>query len=576
MVIEGPGLGRQSLAALLTLTPEGNPKPAKVANNTDEDDFAIDPALAERGRAVFTSVGCANCHQMNSNGKALASAVSAKPLAKVGTEGGCLAATPAKGVPAYQLSEVQREALVAGIKSLAVAPRDPLPAAEVIARTLTTFNCYACHERDKAGGVQQEISGFFVTKEPEMGEEGRVPPALNGIGAKMNPDYLKKVLADGAHDRPYMLTRMPGFGEANTAALVKALESADYLAPVEKITFTEKLARVKAQARRMVGAQVGTDGLGCIKCHTFKGHKAEGVQGIDMTLMPKRLRRDWFHRYLVDPQKFRPGTRMPSSWPNGQTFLTDILGGSTDKQIEAIWVYLSDGSRALLPLGLKKHFIALVPDKEAIIYRNFLEGAGPRAIGVGYPEKAHLAFDANDLRLAMIWQGAFIDAARHWTDRGVGFEPPLGDNIVHLPAGVSFAVLAKNDTAWPNKSARDLGYRFLGYRLTPDQRPTFLYSVAGVKVEDFPNAVAGKSAPSLKRTLTLTAMEPVPGLWYRAAAGDKIEPAGDGWYRINGEYRVRIESAAAPVVRQSGGKKELLVPIRFNKGKAQIVQDIVW
>jgi hypothetical protein len=431
------------------------------------------------------------------------------------------------------------------------------------------------------GGVEQVLSPFFATTEKEMGEEGRVPPALNGVGAKLNPDYLKKVLATGAHDRPYMLTRMPGFGEPNVGHLVKALAAVDTLAPVAKVHFTEKPAQVKALARRMVGAQsldaaTASHSLGCIKCHTFAGHKAEGVQGIDMTLMPRRLRRDWFHRYVVDPQKFRPGTRMPSSWPEGQTFLTDVLGGDTARQVEAIWVYLSDGPRALLPLGLKKQFIALVPQKEAIIYRNFLEGAGARAIGVGYPEKAHLAFDANDLRLAMIWQGAFIDAARHWTDRGAGFEPPLGDNILHLPAGVAFAVLGKEGEPWPTKSARDLGYKFLGYRLTPDQRPTFLYSVAGAKVEDFPNAVAGIGSPSLKRTLTLTAPQPVKGLWFRAAAADKIEATGDGWYRVGGEYRVRIESAAPPVIRRSGGKTELLVPVRFDKGRARLVQEIVW
>lgn len=65
-----------------------------------------------------------------------------------------------------------------------------------------------------------------------------------------------------------------------------------------------------------------------------------------------------------------------------------------------------------------------MPDREPIIYRNFIEGAGARAIGVGYPEKVNLAFDANSLRVAMIWQGAFIDAARHWRDRGVGYQPP--------------------------------------------------------------------------------------------------------------------------------------------------------
>ena len=111
-----------------------------------------------------------------------------------------------------------------------------------------------------------------------------------------------------------------------------------------------------------------------------------------------------------------------------------------------------------------RKFIPLVPTDEAIIYRNFIEGAGTRAIGVGYPEKVNLAFDANDLRLALIWQGGFIDAAKHWTDRGDGFEGPLGDDVLSLPVGASFAVLGKTDAPWPTGNPKDAGYKFLGYR----------------------------------------------------------------------------------------------------------------
>ena len=42
---------------------------------------------------------------------------------------------------------------------------------------------------------------------------------------------------------------------------------------------------------------------------------------------------------------------------------------------------------------------------------------------------------------------------------------------------------------------------------------------------------------------------------------------------INGAW---VESAAAPVIRQSGGKQELLVPVRFDNGRTKLVQDIVW
>src|SRR5213078_3627450 len=122
---------------------------------------------------------------------------------------------------------------------------------------------------------------------------------------------------------------------------------------------------------------------------------------------------------------------------------------------------------------------------------------------VGYPERVNLAFDANELRLALLWQGAFIDAAKHWTDRGVGFEGPLGDNILKLPSGAPFAVLPTAEAPWPTTPVKEQGYVFRGYRLTPDDRPTFLYTFGQLKVEDFPNAAGGKEQ-ALKRTLTLT------------------------------------------------------------------------
>src|SRR5262249_39761955 len=153
----------------------------------------------------------------------------------------------------------------------------------------------------------------------------------------------------------------------------------------------------------------------------------------------------------------------------------------------------------------------------------FIEGAGPRAIAVGYPEKAHLAFDANEMRLSLLWQGDFLDASRHWTDRGAGFQGPAGDNILHLPAGPGFASLARADEPWPTGRAKEMGYRFRGYRLSADDRPTFHYSYQGAAVEDFPNAVAGKAGPSIRRELTIDAAEAMPGLWFRAAVGDKIE-----------------------------------------------------
>jgi mono/diheme cytochrome c family protein len=565
--IAGPGLGEQPLAGLVAASEVAVEKVAAPVRKPDDEDFLeVQPALVEKGKALFASAGCASCHTMQIDRKPIASSFQAPALSRLKPEDGCLSANPKAGLPRYGLSQTQRTALTAVLKSPPAPSQEP---AAVIARVMTTFNCYACHARDKVGGPQEELNRFFQTTTQEMGDEGRVPPALDGVGAKLTPDYLKQILDKGAHDRPYMHTRMPGFGLANIGGVATALAQFDKLPTVPAVAFNEPLPKVKAAARHMAGGNC----LGCVKCHTFAGQKAEGVQGIDMLLMPKRVQRDWFHAYLIDPQKLRPGTRMPTAWPNGKSVLPDLLEGKASTQIEAIWAYLNEGPKAQLPVGLQRHSIPLVAEKNAILYRNFLQGAGARGIGVGYPEKVNLAFDANELRLALLWQGAFIDAARHWTDRGVGFEGPLGDNILALPSGPAFAVLARPDAPWPSASPRQMGHKFLGYRLTPDDRPTFRYSLGDVTIEDFPNATAGKDI-SIQRTLQFSASKPVDGLCFRAAVGSKIEALEGGSYRIDG-WKLKLDGSGAQV-RESGGKKELLVPIRFVDGKAQIVLQYVW
>jgi len=322
---------------------------------------------------------------------------------------------------------------------------------------------------------------------------------------------------------------------------------------------------------------VGTSGMGCITCHTFAGHKSLGIPAMDLTVMTRRLKRDWFHRYLLDPASLRPGTRMPGFWPEGKSARPDILGGDTDRQINAIWAYLSKATEGGLPEGLIRGRIELVASNEAVIYRNFIEGSGPRAIGVGYPEKANLSFDANDLRLALIWQGPFIDAAKHRDGRGAGFVPPLGYNVVKMPAGVPFAMLDNPGAPWPQAGGKKAGYQMRGYRLDAKRRPTFLYSYERVQIEDQPVAVPGELDPGLRRTLKLHADQPVETLWFRAWAGAKIEPQGGG-YLADGKVRLQftLSGGAKPLLRQSGGHSELLAPVAFHDKEASIVEDISW
>ncbi len=562
--VRATGFGDRSLGDLVAsdeagLSVKTKPDPA------DPDAVVLQPELIAKGKEYFSTLGCANCHQLKLAGKEIGSSLKAPPMTSLNVNRGCLSVIPAQGVPAYGLRDVQKTAIVAALGAKAPAQTPQM----VVRETMTTFNCYACHVRDKIGGPEEATNKHFLTMQPEMGDEGRLPPPLDGVGAKLNADYFKQLLDRGANDRPYMHTRMPGFGLANVEGYIAAVESLDKLPPIPSVQFKDPESRVKSDARHLVGGLA----LGCIKCHTFNGVKAEGVQGIDMTLMPRRLKRDWFHAYIADPQKVRPGTRMPASFLNGKSVLPDVLDGTALTQIEAMWLYLKDGSKARLPVGMGKVSIPLVPFDSAIIYRNFIDGAGNRAIAVGYPERASLAFDANEGRLALLWQGAFLDAARHWTDRGVGSEGPLGDNVLKFPNGATFARLDSTDSAWPRQSPKQLGYRFLGYRLSPDDRPTFLYRVGEVNIEDFFTPIVAGRDVGMKRTITLTATKPIENFFYRAAVADKIEPLANDWFRVEGAWKVKLPAGQ---IRKVGSKSELLLPIRFQQGKATFTQEYAW
>lgn len=572
---EGRGLGRQPFGSYVAANEaelEKKDEPKKIVE--DDDTIDIKPELVAKGKSLFTSVGCANCHSLNDDKKPFASNLVATPLNKLKNSGGCLSSKPVKGLPHYALDSKQIASIAKVIAKPPVENKDPKT---VVAKTMLTMNCYACHARDKFGGPTEELNKFFTTTQPEMGDEARIPPPLDLVGAKLRPEYLKNILDKGnvpdkgPKDRPYMHTFMPGFGQANIGHLVAAFAEIDKLPAIEKVMFDLPEAKVRAAGRHLLGAQA----FSCIKCHTYAGNKAEGVQGIDMVLMPKRLQRDWVYAYLLDPQKIRPGTRMPTGWPEGVSTLATVFDGNTKQQIEAIWQYQSLGTSVPVPIGVGgSKFIPLNPTTEAIIYRNFIKGAGNRGIAVGYPEKVHLAFDANEMRIAMIWQGAFIDAGTHWTDRGAGTTGPLGDNVMNLHSGAPFAVLSSREQAWPTEAPRDLGWKFNGYRTTPDERPTLLYSLNGLKVEDFPNPGKGKE-PSLTRTISVTSADKVENLYYRAIVGNKIEEADGGWYKIDG-WKIKVDGDGKPFVRPAGGKSELLVPVMIKDGKGKVVLEYLW
>ena len=552
---EGPGIAREVIpTSRLQSLRETVPAPVP---------FVIDSSKAAQGRALYAQMNCAVCHE---------SKPSQNPppaLSSLQTSRGCLAENPSAKAPDYHLTGSQRTALREAIASLNQAGLGAPSQQQRLAHTMTSLNCAACHSRDGVGGVTTERDPYFTSNGEDLGEEGRVPPRLDGVGDRLRPAWLSNLLATGASVRPYVNTRMPQFGYTNIGHLTDLFVSLDRRAQPVKPS-PDAVDIQKEAGRRLVG----TDGLSCIACHRFNRQPAHALQVVDLTTTTERLNEDWFRQFLLDPNRFHPGTRMPALWPDGVSPLTSVLGGNTERQHAALWTYLADGPRTKFPEGLSRQNVELIVGGEPVVYRGKLWEAGFRGIAAGYPAQLNMAFDSEEMRLALLWRGRFLNAGAHWGVQGMGNIRPLGTDVVVFPHGPPLAVLAGTATPWPTGSSKEAGMKFDGLQLDTFKRPTLLYSVRSVGIEDFvsPTEVGGKAG--LHRTVKFTGSPPA-GLHFRLANG-KLTTVGENAWRLDETLTIRVIGGAKAFVRGDGDRQELLVPIVARVGNNQLEVDYVW
>ena len=509
--------------------------------------FQPDAALAVRGKQLFVEHRCHACHSTGE--KIELPPLTALTALRAGE--GCL--SEKRGAwPHYPLSKNQRAAVMA---ALADAAKAWTPAEEV-QLTLTRLNCIACHARDGLGGVASNRNEYFTGREESLGEQGRIPPPLTGVGAKLNAKWMHEVIANGAGVRTAMNTRMPKFGVANAEPLVAAFKQLDTLPPA-------KFERVPEAAKpHQMGRELaGTKGLNCIACHTFRGKKT-AIGGPELTTMAERLEENWFHHFLAQPQRFAPLTVMPSFWPDGKSPLPALLSGDPGQQRSALWQFLAQGPEAGEPAGLVLEPLVVEVKDEPVIIRRAFPGIGKRGIGIGYPGGINLAFDATQMRLGSLWSGGFIEASGLWRGQGSGQARILGKDVVNFPPGPAFAVLESPTAAWPALDAtpRKSPFTFRGYTLDDARWPTLHYDVDGLGVVDIFSErrdAAGKLF--FQRTLKFLAAPPA-GMHFRVAADKVIEQRSEQEFSVGKTLSVRL--SAPGVVRSLAEMKELLVPVR--------------
>jgi hypothetical protein len=216
----------------------------------------------------------------------------------------------------------------------------------------------------------------------------------------------------------------------------------------------------------------------------------------------------------------------------------------------------------------------LIIGGEPVVYRGKLWEAGFRAIAVGYPGQVNAAIDAEELRLALVWRGRFLNVSPHWSVQGMGRIRPLGTDEVVLPHGAPFALLADATAPWPVETSKELGMKFTGYQLDKLKRPTLLYTFGSVNIEDFITPVEGTGRAGLRRSLKFSAAPP-DGLHFRVATG-KLTALGENAWRLNDTLTITLRGAASPFVRGKADQQELLVPLRFEGRLHSLEVEYVW
>lgn len=546
-----------------------------------------DATLVSEGKKHFQELNCAACHSL----KGIEAAPPVGSFVISDLTAGCLSTEPRKKSndrsPRFNLEDNQRKAIVAAIREDATIQGDTAIDSDpvALAKTLTVFRCVACHVRDDYGGVHDAYNSFFKGSEMNLGDDGRIPPPLTLMGAKLKPSWMKKVLFDGESVRHYMVTRMPQYGSANLQHLPSLFRRLDVLdGPQMNIPSpdpSEESERQKDKLIRSAGRElIGDKGANCVACHPFNGKAANVNQGIDLLTSFERLQPEWFHRYLRNPGAFRPRTVMPSAWPDGVAAFNTILEGNTDRQIEAIWYYLSLGTSAADPSGVRAVSTKIQVGDRAIVHRGRSRIAGFRGIAVGFPERLSYAFNAETGTLSAIWQGDFIGV--NWSGQGSGDFNPASEPIT-LPQDVSFTALENENTSWPllpvmtkeqptNPNPlypKNVGYQFRGYFQDKLSIPTFQYRSGTIEIEDRSTVEGAQDQQRLQRVLQF--QSPTPQVvWFRALVG-AIHRESDQVFR-SGRLRLKIPAAETELrsLSKDPTQFELLLRLDIPQGKSSL------
>jgi mono/diheme cytochrome c family protein len=300
-----------------------------------------------RGAQLYATVGCVQCHAgATGTAPALAATVSK------GWNAGCVADAPASpgNAPEFKLGARQREALrsfaKAGVRSV-----EQDSALEFTQRAVADLRCVACHQMDARQSVWSSVTeeanmlgalkGGPTVQNPHGPRFTTSLPSLTWTGEKLQPAWSAKFIAGhlGEKPRPYLFARMPAF-PAVAEQLAKGLSHWHGFSE-KPAGFGPPAAGLAETGAKLVGDQ---GGFACTVCHDVGKVPATApfeAPALNLAWSAERLRLSYYERWLLNPQRVDPETKMPRySDSNVRTQLKQVLDGDGRRQFDAIREYL--------------------------------------------------------------------------------------------------------------------------------------------------------------------------------------------------------------------------------------------
>ncbi len=179
------------------------------------------------------------------------------------------------------------------------------------------YNCMGCHQ------FTLDQDSVVMTLPLYQTPEGKsqLPPRLITEGARVNPEWLARFLANPALSekdtdrdgvRSYLKLRMPTFyfSPLEIRKLVRFFQALS-AQPLPYIP--QKLEPVTTEEAAMARALFTSQAAPCLKCHAI-GSPAHDKYATapNFLLASERLKPDWVKHWILDPAKVDPGTAMPS------------------------------------------------------------------------------------------------------------------------------------------------------------------------------------------------------------------------------------------------------------------------